>query len=381
MKKIPVKIAPSFFIMAAIIGFINTQYSLAGTVIWTLVIFISVLFHEYGHALAATFFGQSAQIQLFAFGGLTLPQGKKIKGWQEFIVIAMGPIFGFLLFFAASLIPIETVLRLGSVGPYLAYFITVTKFINLFWTVVNLIPILPLDGGHLLRVILQGFMGQKAWRASFIISLVLSAMGAAFFFYMGYLIIGIIFLLFTFQSFETLRQFKNFTRDDMSPNLKGKMEEANQMMGSGDVESAKRCLENLLNSTHEGMIHTLAVENLAKISFEQGEFDKSYDLLKSEEKNLSLDSLILFYRCCYKMRDFERVMKHASTLFEQAKQSEIAIIAAKTMGFEKKISQSIAWLSAAKVFGTVDIHEVANSKAFDEIRDTEEFQKFLMKNQ
>jgi len=381
MKKIPVRISPSFFIMAAVIGLLNTGFSLAGTVIWAFVIFISVLFHEYGHALAATFFGQSAQIQLFAFGGLTLPSGKRLKGWQEFIVIAMGPAFGLMLYFAASLIPLQAVAQMGAVGPYLAYLITVTRFINLFWTVVNLIPILPLDGGHLLRVILQGFIGQKAWKASFIISAILSVAGCVFFFSVGYFIIGIIFLLFTFQSLETLRQFKNFTQDDVSSKFKGEINQASEMMGSGDVESAKRCLENLLNSTHEGMIHTLAVENLAKISYQEGDAEKAYNLLKSEEKNLSLDALILFYRSCYKMKDFERVMKLASTLFEQAKQSEIAIIAAKTMGFEKKISQAIAWLSAAKVFGTVNISEVANNEAFDQIRDSEEFQNFLMKNQ
>ena len=380
MRKIPVKISPSFFVMGAVIGFINTG-SIAGTFIWMCVIFISVLVHEYGHALAATFFGQNAQIQLFAFGGLTLPQGKQLKGWQEFIVIAMGPLFGFLIYLSTYLVPIESLLHMGVVGPHLAYFVMVARFINLFWTIVNLIPILPLDGGHLLRVILQGFMGQKAWKASFIISLVLSATASMCFFFIGQFIIGIIFLLFTFQSLETLRQFKNFSKDDLSSSLRGKMEEANQMIGSGDIESAKKCLENLLHSTREGMIHTLAVENLAKIAFKQGDVEKSYNLLISEEKNLSHDSQVLFYRSCYKMRDFERVRKLASLVFEQSKECEIAVIAAKTMGFEKKISEAIAWLNAAKVFGSVNIMEVAGSKAFDEIRDSDEFQEFLMKNQ
>lgn len=378
MRQIPVKIAPSFFVMAAIIGFINT-FSLPGTLIWMCVIFISVLVHEYGHALAATFFGQSARIQLFAFGGLTIPQGKHLKEWQEFIVIAMGPLFGLALFGLTLLVPIPALLELGMVGPYLAYFVAVTRFINLFWTLVNLVPILPLDGGHLVRVVLQKFIGQKAWKVSFVLSLILSAIGSMAFFYMGYFLIGIIFLLFTFQSAETLRQFRNFTSDDMSQNLKGKMDKANQMMGSGDIESAKKCLENLLHSTHEGMIHTLAVENLAKIAYSQNDHEKCYNLLKSEEKNLSVDASVLFYRTCYKMRDFGRINRLSSALFEQARDSEIAIIAAKTMGLEKKISEAIAWLSAAKVFGSVNILEVAQNEAFDEIRDSDEFQDFLTK--
>ncbi len=379
MNKIPLKISPSFFAMAALLGFLNT-FSLMGTVIWAFVIFISVLFHEYGHAIAATFFGQRAQIQLFAFGGLTIPQGKKLKGYQEFIVIAMGPLFGFLLYFATLFVPVEALASSSAFGPYLAYLVIVTRFINLFWTIVNLIPILPLDGGHLLRVILEGFIGHKAWKVSFYISLILSALACVFFFFVGQFFIGAIFLLFTFQSFETLRQFKNFSKEDGSDSNKGMMQRAGQMMQEGDIASAKKCLESLLNSTHEGMIHTLAKENLAKIAYEQGDKNKSYELLKSEEKNLTADGKVLFYRICFDMKDFARVIAFAGEIFELERKSEIAIIAAKAMGYEKKISETIAWLMAAKVFGEVNIPEVAASAAFDQIRDSEEFQKFISKN-
>ncbi len=379
MKKIPVKIAPSFFVMALILGFLNT-FSLMGTIIWAFVIFVSVLVHEYGHAIAATLFGQNAQIQLFSFGGLTLPQGKKLKAWQEFVVIAMGPAFGFGLYFLTRFVPLEAVNKLGTVGPYLAYTVIVAQFINLFWTVINLIPILPLDGGHLLRVVLGAFIGHKSWKVSFVISLVLSALGSLCFFFMGQIFIGAIFLLFTFQSFETLRQFKNFTKEDVNESNKGRMEKANEMMREGDIKSAKKCLETLLYSTHEGMIHTLAKENLAKIALEQGEKEKCYKLLLSEEKNLSSAGKVLFYRVCFQMEDFSRVISLAGATFEIERDSEIAIIAAKATGYEKKISEAIAWLTTAKVFGEVDISKVTDNKAFDEIRNSEEFQKFLMKN-
>lgn len=365
--------------MAAVLGFLNTR-TMMGTLSWMFVIFISVLFHEYGHALSATFFGQSAQIQLFAFGGLTLPQGKKLKGWQEFIVIAMGPAFGFLLYFGALLIPIEPLQAMGPLGGYLAYTVVVTRFINLFWTVINLIPILPLDGGHLLRVILSGFIGHKSWKVSFITSFVLSVAACIFFFVVGQFFIGAIFLLFTFQSFETLRQFKNFTKDDVSDSVKGEMQKASNMLKTGDIESAKKCLETLLCSTHEGMIHTLAKENLAKIAFAQEEKQKAYELLLSEEKNLSREGKILFYQTCFFTKDYERVIKLAGQVFEMERSSEIAIMAAKAMSNEKKITETIAWLTAAKVFGEVNLLEVTDNKAFDEIRDSSEFQKFLAKN-
>ncbi|MCH9811512.1 site-2 protease family protein [bacterium] len=379
MRKIPVKIAPSFFVMAALLGFLNS-YSLIGTIIWMFVIFISVLFHEYGHATFATLFGQRAQIQLFAFGGLTLPQGKKLKGWQEFLVIAMGPGFGFLLYFAASLIPLSWFAGMGAVGGYLSYTVVVTRFINLFWTVINLIPILPLDGGHLLRVVLSGFIGHKAWKVSFVISFVLALAGCLFFFAIKQYFIGIVFLLFTFQSAETLRQFRNFTKDDENGNIKGQMEEAQKQLQHGDLEGAKKCLENLLSSTSHGMIHTLAVENLAKIAFHEDNKEKAYELLKGEEKYLSAEGKILFYQVCFYQKDYDRVIKLSGKIFELERTSEIAIIAAKAMSQEEKAKESVAWLTAAKVFGEADLKEILGNAAFDKIRESKEFQKFITKN-
>ena len=353
---------------------------MSGTAIWMLVIFVSVLFHEYGHAIFATIFGQRAQIQLFAFGGLTLPQGKKLKAWQEFVVIAMGPGFGFLLYFAASLIPLSLFSGIGMLGEYLSYTVKVTRFINLFWTVINLIPILPLDGGHLLRVVLSAFMGHKAWKASFMISFALSLLGCLFFFAIGQYFIAIVFLLFTFQSGETLRQFRNFTKEDENGSVKGQMEEAQKQLQHGDLESAKKCLENLLSSTSHGMIHTLAIENLAKIAFHEEDKQKAYDLLKGEEKHLSAEGKVLFYQACFYQQDYARVIKLSGKIFELERTSEIAIMAAKAMGYEAKAKESVAWLTAAKVFGEGNFQEIVKSSAFDSVRESKEFQKFLTKN-
>ncbi|MBS0653626.1 MAG: stage IV sporulation protein FB, partial [Verrucomicrobia bacterium] len=55
--KIPISIYPTFWLFAALIGYMNSM-SLIGTVIWIGIIFVSVLFHEFGHALTAWAFGQ-----------------------------------------------------------------------------------------------------------------------------------------------------------------------------------------------------------------------------------------------------------------------------------------------------------------------------------
>ena len=84
-KKIPISIHPLFWVLAALIGWLNSN-SFAGTVLWTIVILISVLFHELGHALTASFFGQYPKIMLVAFGGVTTYETKDLKFWKQFLM-------------------------------------------------------------------------------------------------------------------------------------------------------------------------------------------------------------------------------------------------------------------------------------------------------
>ena len=86
--------------MAALIGWLNTQ-TIQGALEWTVMIFVSVLFHEFGHALTAVSFGQIARIDLLGFGGLTQRHGPKLNLWKEFLIVLNGPCAGLLLFIIA----------------------------------------------------------------------------------------------------------------------------------------------------------------------------------------------------------------------------------------------------------------------------------------
>ena len=56
--------------------------------IWVFVIFISILVHEFGHALTACYFGQKPRIELVAFGGLTYPGKQEIENAPDLIAWA-----------------------------------------------------------------------------------------------------------------------------------------------------------------------------------------------------------------------------------------------------------------------------------------------------
>src|SRR6187399_803252 len=94
--KIPVHIYPIFWLLALLIGWLYS-FTILGAVILGFVVFISVLVHEYGHALSALAFGQQSFIELVGLGGVTQRQGKRLSLGKEFIIILNGPLAGLAL--------------------------------------------------------------------------------------------------------------------------------------------------------------------------------------------------------------------------------------------------------------------------------------------
>ncbi|MGE5326704.1 MAG: site-2 protease family protein [Deltaproteobacteria bacterium] len=120
-----------------------------------LALFVIVLMHEYGHALACKQVGGTAnRIMLWPLGGVAYvmpPQRPGAVLWS----IAAGPLVNVVLaglLFAAG---ITHVLTGGAARTPDAYhFLVVLLGINLLLLVFNLLPIYPLDGGQILRALL-----------------------------------------------------------------------------------------------------------------------------------------------------------------------------------------------------------------------------------
>jgi membrane-associated protease RseP (regulator of RpoE activity) len=144
--------------------------------IWVVVVFVSILIHEMGHALTMRYYGQPAEVVLYIGGGLAIPQPGPNGRWrsrtwltlkQRILISLAGPGAGFLL---AALVVIA-VLVLGGIvlyAPILGIIPSVTAYlpgasrltysvvaallwINIFWGVINLMPVQPLDGGNIAR--------------------------------------------------------------------------------------------------------------------------------------------------------------------------------------------------------------------------------------
>src|ERR1700722_1592745 len=95
-SKIPIRIHPLFLVIIFVLGGMSAS-TISGTLIIVVIIFISVLAHEFGHALTAITFGQTAKIDLVALGGLTTREGTRLPLRQEFLVVLNGPLVGLLI--------------------------------------------------------------------------------------------------------------------------------------------------------------------------------------------------------------------------------------------------------------------------------------------
>ncbi|MFK7930995.1 MAG: site-2 protease family protein [Myxococcota bacterium] len=114
---------------------------------------ISVLIHEYGHALVAARYGLTPSITLQMFGGYTLHQPAKTDAQDAFILVsgAALQLLSSLVFYLAW-IAFDAVAPGVSNHPYFVSFGYTFLFVGIFWAIVNLLPMWPLDGGKLFRL-------------------------------------------------------------------------------------------------------------------------------------------------------------------------------------------------------------------------------------
>ena len=93
--KIPVRIHPYFWILVLLFSGIVESITIA-SFFYVFIIFISLIVHEYGHAIVALHFGASPRIELHAFGGTTYHDNTLSKK-QDFLITLAGPLLESLL--------------------------------------------------------------------------------------------------------------------------------------------------------------------------------------------------------------------------------------------------------------------------------------------
>jgi len=368
--KIPITIYPAFWLFAALIGFINT-FTFWGTLLWMIVIFVSVLFHELGHALTALLCGKSPRIELVAMGGLTYHQAEDLPWWKQFFIIFDGPLFGALLFFLATL------LLFLPLPPLLFLLLKTTQLINLFWTILNLLPILPLDGGQLLRVVLEGFMGARGVRVALFVGMCAALGMSLVAFLLSWFLVGALFFLFAFQNYETWRRAKSFTSQDKDLSIKTLFEKAEDLLEAGRKEEAALLLEEVRGKTGSGLFYTLSTQYLAFLLYEKKLAKECYEMLLPLRKELSEEALVLLQRAAFDEKQYPLVVELAGECFKQVPTAETAFRNACASAFLGEVESAVGWLKTAQSEGADNLKELLAQEDFRLVREDPRFQEFL----
>lgn len=186
-----VYVTPWFLLLIAFFSFSGLSAgagarALQNILIWAPVLFGGILFHEFGHAFALQAFGYGgSRIVLQGFGGVTINErrGRTSPGRSILISLA-GPAASLLLGLAAAGVLLvytgaSAVTGAFMGGGLLASLLQTLAVVNLVWAAFNMLPINPMDGGHVVLHALRWGMDdqRKAMRYSAISSLVFLGLG------------------------------------------------------------------------------------------------------------------------------------------------------------------------------------------------------------
>jgi Zn-dependent protease len=215
----------SWFLVAAfeISGRTNSYSSPVWNILEYLALFLIVMLHEFGHALACRSVGGTAnRIVLWPLGGVAYVNPPMRPGAVLWSIVA-GPLVN------VALLPVLKVLvmlgaSMGWAGdmPNAYAFLQTLLAIDFWLLVFNILPVYPLDGGKILWALLWFPMGRAR---SLMVATVIGFLGAAglvvFAFVSGSAWLGILCVFFVLNCWTGLQAALALLRREKSPRRAG----------------------------------------------------------------------------------------------------------------------------------------------------------------
>lgn len=206
LGSIPIHVSGRFFLLALFLGI--AEGDPVKLAIWVVIVLVSVLVHELGHASVGMVFGLVPQIELHAMGGLTRfsagPTTRGEIGTGKSIAISLaGPFAGFLL---AAIVFVAQRAGFLSEHPLARHALSLLTLANVVWSVFNLTPILPLDGGNVLRSFLRGALKDKGDKVAFVVSILVAVGLVGWSIRHSQWVLTYLGVLYAFQNVQSIRQ-------------------------------------------------------------------------------------------------------------------------------------------------------------------------------
>ena len=431
---IPVKIEPFFLVVVGFLGY-RPNLPLEFLIEWLVVALVSILAHEFGHALMVRAFGLSPQILIYGFGGLTSWTENKVISHKKHIAISLaGPFAGFLFGGAVYLS------KLALPDLYADNFGRVTYqdliWVNFGWGIFNLLPVLPLDGGNVAHSIEQWVTKRPSGTITRVISVVVAGGIGLWALSIGWIWVVILMALFALSNGSALFKLIQFNRDG---HLRQTLDQAQEAVKKDDGATAVHMAKEALGSARslevkeeaqrillQGLILGNEIELSRKeaerlqavyghaallralTGFEREQFPRAIPVIEysyagapSPDLNFVFaNALIIAGRlqeaasliasqqhpeyaaglyktlqtAAFHSGDYDLSAEAGRQAYERSKEPEVAYNVACAEARAGRVDEALAWIERAVGAGFRDIGALASDSDFDTLRSRPEFE-------
>jgi stage IV sporulation protein FB len=372
--RITIRFSPSFWLMIAIYGGAAGDGSLRRSAIWGGVIGFSILWHEMGHALTSVAFGSGADIGLHGFGGETRSRREKpVKTWQSVLISANGCLAGLGL--AAAAVGAAFFFKgRGADVAWAADWLPAIIWANVYLSLLNLLPVQPLDGGHLLALILQARFGRRGLSAAHGVGAVAAALVAGAFYFIGQPFMAAVAAFMAAGEYRGLRRVMAYNPQDEDVGLRGEFKAARETWERGEKDAAIAALTGLRGRLRPGLLLTAATKQLAHHLYDLERIEAAYPLLRSvPDGELSPADRLLLQYLAHRAGDFAEAVRLGQNNFQGDPDARTAAAIAASYAVLGDARRAVQWLGTAARRG---LNADLSSADFDKIRDEPDFREF-----
>jgi Zn-dependent protease len=206
---------------------ITSRQDLLMVLLWIIILFVSILVHELGHALTSRkMTGVTPSIKLWGMGGLAYPNTQLTRkqsfwvtwagplaglGFFGLIVLTCCAIYGFAIGTDLTMILLfpsrETYTVLAKMNDPVLYMLKDLLWVNFWWSLMNLLPVFPLDGGQIYASIERS--PKKVWTVGMVTGALVAVAALLF---LDRIFIAILFGYLAFQNYKRLEHLKSHSR-------------------------------------------------------------------------------------------------------------------------------------------------------------------------
>lgn len=245
LANVPVRASLGYLLLAGYFAYLHSRLGVAYAAVAVLCLTLSLLVHEFGHALVARRLRLEPQVVLHGWGGLCAhlrAESNRHDAW----IIAAGPgaglLFGALVWVGAQVLTAAAPEVLVERHLF-AFTLQTLIYINIYWSLLNLVPLWPLDGGQLFRLgALRYLPPARAERVTHITGAALGVVGAIISFaVLNSIFLGIITVLLAFENIRRINERAASgpirTRNTHADEL---LRQSTEALASGEPHEARR---------------------------------------------------------------------------------------------------------------------------------------------